>query len=109
MSAICCRVFVTAGMFADGLVAGRRESVMILLGKGKMEWADIRKEVVQKVAICIQNDEFFIQNDEFCIQNDEFCIQNDEFCIQNLQDFIDDVLGLDANKVKKKSTDLLKK
>ena len=48
------------------------ESVMILLGKGKMEWAEIRKEVVQK-------------------------------------GFIDSVLELDANNIKKKSTDLLKK
>ena len=48
------------------------ESVMILLGKGKMDWAEIRKEVVQK-------------------------------------GFIESVLELDANKVTKKSTELLTK
>ena len=38
---------------------------------------------LEKVAICIENDEFRIENDGFCIENDEFFVENDELCIEN--------------------------
>ena len=34
---------------------------------------------LQRLAICIKNDEFCIKHDEFCINNDKFCTKNDDF------------------------------